>query len=714
MRPALRPEAFGKRLVLGFGLLVWLVVATVLTLSWRQADQDAKAQELRLAEALGMTVATALEKVSFSGRYHSQLLMEELVDLEPALAYLVLEDLEGRQLAFAGREDIEHHDIPALTSDQLGQLGFHDRQLAHGTVLEVTEPYHSGYLEALSGTLRIGIDHAAARPLGAAPLVGFLGVGGLVGALSMAFVVLLSRRLARPVHRLARDFTSVLDRTPALIYFEDRAGKVVRASQALCTALGVTAPSELEGRSALEVLPAELARTSDAERSLLFDRAQALPPEERSVKVGNALHAYSISRFPLDRGAVPGAELSCTIALDRTEQQGLEERLEQARRMETIGQFAGGVAHDFNNVLTAIGGSTELLLRSCDDQERVRELAEEILASGQHAASLTSRLLAFGRREIQTLAPIDLSALLRDERSLLERVLRGDIELEIHTPAEPLGVQGSRPQLGDLLLNLVANARDAMPNGGTITLSASRMASPTTLELLSTTLPPGAYACLEVRDQGTGIAPEIADDLFEAFTTTKEVGQGTGLGLPIVDAITKRHGGGVQVESHPGQGATFRVYLPLADGAPEERPVLPSEEQAPAPRTRGLTILLAEDNVEVRRFLRRALESLGHDVIVEVDGRAALQRLDHEAPAFDLVLVDVVMPRLGGDGLYLECERRGIDLPFLFITGHDRNALGRLTAAGHEVQFLRKPFTIPDLDEAIRSVSPQPGPSSRS
>jgi PAS domain S-box-containing protein len=373
-----------------------------------------------------------------------------------------------------------------------------------------------------------------------------------------------------------------------------------------------------------------------------------------------------------------------------------EEQLRQSQKMEAIGQLAGGVAHDFNNNLTVILSYADEILRKIGPEGPVARAAREIVRAGESSAALTRQLLAFSRRQLLRPTVLDLNAVVTELDRMLRRLLYAGVELVTIRAPDLAPVLADRGQVEQVIVNLVVNARDAMPEGGVLTVETANVEL-TASSLAEVAAKPGRYAMIAVTDTGHGIDAETRAHLFEPFFTTKEVGKGTGLGLATVYGIVKQSGGYIAVESEPGKGAAFRIYLP-ATGAPGG-----AGERAPegaSPRG-SETVLLVEDDLAVRDLVREVLARSGYRVLVARSGTEALRLAEEEARPLDLVLADVVTPGIGGPELVQRLGARA-----LFVSGHaDRAAL----PCG--ARYLPKPFTPDALLRAVRDAidAPRPG-----
>jgi PAS domain S-box-containing protein len=405
------------------------------------------------------------------------------------------------------------------------------------------------------------------------------------------------------------------------------------------------------------------------------------------MSLGGEPHILSVTRDITDRQQAAA------------ERDRLAEQLQQAQKLEAVGRLAGGVAHDFNNLLTAISTNASLALMDLPHDDQRRQAFEEILEATTKASSLTRQLLAFSRRQRLAPRPTDLAAVLAGMTTMLRRVLGEQVTLAVAPGPAISPVMADPGQVEQVLVNLAVNARDAMPGGGRIEVALEEAEVPAGAAPAGRA--PGRYGVLVVRDHGLGIPAEVLPHVFEPFFTTKR-GKGTGLGLATVHGIAAQHGGFVDVESAPGKGATFRVAFPLAAGpARPHAPATPVEVAFPGGTE---TVLLAEDERSVREATRSLLERLGYRVLVAEDGLAAEALACAEGTAFDLLLTDVVMPRLDGRALAERLRARFPGLPVVLMSGYSQDLLERAPAPGDEVRLVAKPYEPARLAEALREA----------
>jgi two-component system, cell cycle sensor histidine kinase and response regulator CckA len=398
---------------------------------------------------------------------------------------------------------------------------------------------------------------------------------------------------------------------------------------------------------------------------------------------------------------VAGQKLFTIILRDITERkraESLEQQLQQANKMEALGRLAGGVAHDFNTLLNIMLGYSELLLSELPQGDRRRERAEQIEKSAQTGALLTKQLLAFSRK--QPIAPkvSDLNQMVKDLEPMLRRLMREDIELEVHYSAEICPVKVDLSQMQQLVLNLAANARDAMPSGGNVTIDVQSVELDETYTHQHPSMAPGRYEMLVVSDSGVGMDRETVAHIFEPFFTTKALGKGTGLGLATVSGIVKQNGGDIRVDSEPGIGSIFRVYLPRSAEAVERTERV---RQSPQKLSGNETILLVEDSAPLRKLTRELLSREGYVILEAVDGVDALKVSEQHPGRISLLITDIVMPRMRGTELAIHITAQRPDIAIVYLSGYIEDAVARLSDS-RRIAILEKPYTSDTLLRTVR------------
>jgi two-component system cell cycle sensor histidine kinase/response regulator CckA len=389
------------------------------------------------------------------------------------------------------------------------------------------------------------------------------------------------------------------------------------------------------------------------------------------------------------------------IQRDATARKQLEDQLRQAQKMEAIGRLAGGVAHDFNNLLTIISGYGQLILGALPEKDPLRTQLTEVLKASERATSLTRQLLAFGRRQVLAPRVLDLNEVIVDTEKMLRRLIGEDIELVTVPGRELSHVKADPGQIEQVILNLALNARDAMPKGGRLTIEASSVTLDEVYADQHISVQPGPYVMLAVSDTGCGMDRETQAHLFEPFFTTKEKGKGTGLGLATVYGIVKQSGGYIWVYSEPGQGTTFKVYLPKIQ-EPVEATQAPPAERVSAGGSE--TILLVEDDSSVRSLVHAVLEPRGYKLLVARNGDDALFLCEQHKGPIHLLLTDVVMPGMSGRELAERLSPLHREMKILYMSGYTDNAIVHHGVLEANVRFLQKPFSPPALASKVRTV----------
>jgi PAS domain S-box-containing protein len=385
------------------------------------------------------------------------------------------------------------------------------------------------------------------------------------------------------------------------------------------------------------------------------------------------------------------------------EKRRLEEQLHHSQKMEAVGQLAGGVAHEFNNIMTAIIGYGHLLVMKTEEYSTLQHYATQILTSAERAAGLTRSLLTFSRKQITNPHHVNVNETIEKIGKLLSRLIREDIEFRTELCKDRLTVLADDGQLEQVLMNLVTNARDAMPQSGVVTIRTTVEA----LDLEDTTgeqLRLRDYACISVIDTGIGMDAATREKIFEPFFTTKEPGKGTGLGLAIVYGLIKQQNGHVKVSSTPGKGTVFSIFLPLVQEEGRQR----DTATKPVLRKGTETVLVAEDDDDVRRLDREILEECGYTVIEAANGQEALNRFVEFQDTIDLLMFDVIMPKMNGREVYEEIRKMQPAMPILFTSGYAGDILNSASGIGTEYDFVAKPLPPEELLEKVREILDRP------
>ncbi|WP_436521171.1 PAS domain S-box protein [Actinoplanes sp. HUAS TT8] len=471
--------------------------------------------------------------------------------------------------------------------------------------------------------------------------------------------------------------------------------------------LGYTA-EEVLGRPITMIAEDEAGAGKQREvMALIRGGARSVTYEARRIrKDGTAVDVSLMITAIRDRaGTITGIS---TVARDITaakehaeRQRAVQERTQQAQRMESLGNLAGGVAHDFNNILAIIANYTDFAIEETADRPAVQADLVQARTAVERATNLTRQLLTFTRGDAIQPRNVALNSALAETQAMLERTIGEHIHLVVVPSETPLTVHADPGQLQQVLLNLAINARDAMPDGGTLVLEANRADLDGDEVNMQPHLPAGRYARLEISDTGEGMPPEVAQRIFEPFFTTKPRGKGTGLGLATVYGIVTEAGGSVNLYSEQGVGTTFRIYLPLVD-APADTTVTPGRRTAP-PRGDGRRVLVVEDEIALARIVTRILTENGYRVVAANNGRQALSLFDQYG--CDLLLTDVIMPEMSGPRLAELLTERRPGLPVIYMSGYSNGLLGSTHVLDGDITFIEKPFTAADLLHKLATTS---------
>ena len=502
-------------------------------------------------------------------------------------------------------------------------------------------------------------------------------------------------------------YREFIEGTEDIITRVDKDGKFLFVNQASQRVFGLT-PEQCIGRSAFSFIhPDDREGTKKKFAECAGGRDLGFPLENRQVSVtGEIRHMlWTITPQRDDSGEIISVN---SIARDITERRlaekektGLEEQLRQSQKLEAIGQLAGGVAHDFNNLLTAILGYSQLALRKMPADSSAYQYLQEIEEAANRAADLTQQLLAFSRKQLLRPRLLDINQTLSGMNKMLRRLIREDIRFEAKSELHLWPIMADPGQMEQVIVNLVVNARDAMPSGGEITIETSNIALGEDSAHGHEDMKPGPFVMLSVTDTGHGMSEEVQSHIFEPFYTTKPEGEGTGLGLATIHGIIKQHGGDILVESMEGVGTTFKIYLPASMSDIEKEP----EEREAPPMPRGSeTILFVEDEDSVRNLGVEALTDLGYVLIEAPDGPHAIRLLEENNLIPDLMVTDIIMPGMSGEDLAMLYRRRFPGGKVLFTSGYTDHALQEDGVLKPGVELLRKPFTPSMLAGEVRRM----------
>jgi PAS domain S-box-containing protein len=506
------------------------------------------------------------------------------------------------------------------------------------------------------------------------------------------------RATQESLHRSESNFRSLVMNAPYGICRCDAMGILQDANPALVAMFGYGNAAELKGQhlGSLYADAQQWFQTAD----YFHSRKEFNDLTTECVRKDGAAIVARISGRSIPNGKDGG---SFEIFMeDVTETRTLELQLRQAQKMEAIGRLAGGIAHDFNNLLMVISGYAEFLLERVGPDPRLRGPAQEISNATQRATSLTRQLLAFSRKQMLAPKVLDLNEVVAENLKMLTRMIGEDIDL-VMVPGPALGAVRADPgQIDQVIMNLAVNGRDAMPQGGKLTIETANVALDESFARTHTPLTAGDYVMLAISDTGVGMDSETQTRIFEPFFTTKGA-KGTGLGLSTVYGIVKQSGGFIFVDSQPQRGTAFRAYFPRVDGR-EEAAVAQDALGLPRAEHGQETILLVEDETNLRRLARQYLETQGYKILEAEDGAAALQIVDGHQGVIDLLLTDVIMPGMNGRELATHITKLLPDVRVLYMSGYTENAVGHDGTLDVGINLLQKPFSLPALKDRVREV----------
>jgi len=506
----------------------------------------------------------------------------------------------------------------------------------------------------------------------------------------------IEKKLAEEHHLLR----SLIDILPEFIYVKDKDSRFIIANREVVNFMGAKSIEDLIDKTDFDFYPKEIAEQyySD-EQEIIRCGKSIIDKEEPSIMPNGEKRWISTTKVPLinNRGEIVGI---VGLGHDITSHKNLEQQLQQAQKMEAIGRLTGGIAHDFNNMLTVIIGLSDYLLLHYKDNKHLVSQIKNIKEAGNKAAALTHQLLAFSRRQILQPKIINLNTIILDIEKMLLRTIREDIQLELNLDKELENVKLDVSQIEQVIMNIVINAKDAMPNGGKLTIETKNSYLDEEYAHDHVSVKTGHYVLLSISDTGIGMDKNIQEHIFEPFFTTKGEGKGSGLGLSTVYGIVKQSEGNIWVYSEPEKGTVFKIYFPRVQKKIE--PVKPRKDSQIS-YNGNETILLVEDEDIVRNMVSSVLINFGYTVIEAKNGEDALRYFKKNSKQVNLIVTDVVMPYLSGDVL-IKKLRKNNNIKVLFMSGYTVNSIIHHDISDKETLFLQKPFTMYNLVKKVREV----------
>ncbi|MCC6931510.1 MAG: PAS domain S-box protein [Gemmatimonadaceae bacterium] len=526
--------------------------------------------------------------------------------------------------------------------------------------------------------------------------------GAVIGVLEYLHDITTRKHAEDELRQSAALYRTIIESAYELVLILERDGRVRYASPSLVTLVGLQ-PTDVLGRNPIaRIHPDDQESVREAFRQVVREPWAMQRMQYRSRHADGSWRVLTTSaRNLLDDPSVRGV---VATSRDVTALEELQAHLHQSQRIEAVGRLAGGVAHDFNNLLTVIRGNAQLMYASGGLSNDQQEELEEISQAAERASSLTRQLLAFSQQQVLQPRTLDLNEVVRSVHKLLDRLVGDAVTLELRE-GEALGAVTADPaQVEQVLLNLVVNARDAMPSGGHLVIETANLLADEAFARAHPPMPTGDYVQLTVKDTGIGMDALTQSRAFEPFFTTKAMGQGRGMGLSTVYGVVKQSGGFIWVDSAPGAGATFSIYLPRTAMAGRAVTTRAAAKEA---RHGSETILVAEDEHLVRTMTRRTLERAGYSVYEAANGAEALTIARELGERLDLVITDIVMPVMGGRELAAALAQERPSLTILFMSGYTHERDAHLSAGGGISHFLHKPFTLEELRGRVRLLLDQ-------
>ncbi|NJD90949.1 MAG: response regulator [Geobacter sp.] len=562
-------------------------------------------------------------------------------------------------------------------------------------------PWHIVIIYCITGAAWILFSDLLVGKLFPAEYFGIISIikGWLFIIVTAAMLALLLLRYHRTQAALERRLREIVDNLPSILYVFDRNGRALLFNSAM-NKMFATGVEEYRGKSREDLgISPEMATKHRANELQVLESGKPLVAEEEMLQP-DGIHTFLTVKFPLtdSKGVI---EAVCGVSTDITDRKQLEEQLRQSQKMEAIGHLAGGMAHDFNNILSVILGYGHILKMGTNLDDRQQEKIDQIITASERAAQLTKGLLAFSRKQVLTPERVNLNNIINNFQKFLVRIIGEDIHLQTILSKEELPVCVDSSQIEQTLVNLAANARDAMPSGGLLTIETELMELGESFAHSHGYGQAGRYAVITVSDSGKGMSEETRKRIFEPFYTTKETGKGTGLGMAIVYGIIKQHNGFINLYSEPGQGSTLRIYLPLLDDARLEKETMVVQ----APLRRGdETILLAEDDQAVRKLVASVLSEFGYKVILAVDGKDAVEKFKENRTSIKLALLDMIMPKQSGMAAADEIRSLQPEVKVLFSSGYTADFMHERGLNDERLEFIMKPVQPMELLRKVREI----------
>ncbi len=707
-----RIKEFDKKIALSFGAIVLLMMLMAVGITVFLFNKLQQREEDRLSSTIAMVMSQSINKVSFSGKYQMRLLVEQMLTRVPELVYISVESKDNIILAHSDpvmndRALPNEETIYNQNCLDIGKPFIRDQQHNQLDVKEVTLPYQGGFNDETIGVVKIAINLKEVRKAQKYNLIIVFIISAVLTLLAIALIVMISRYFGKSIRSLAYQLEGILDHAPIGIIISDQSGKIHVHGQKIDDLTGLN-----QKFSAIDELYHLVGSLKEEKNLKELDSKVIVDGQSLGMEINGSIHQrdyyWQISKFPIAHDINNQVTLICTFIHDiserkktEVERENLQNQLLQSRKMESVGRLAGGVAHDFNNMLSAIIGYSQLMLLSFKEDTQNYQYLNEILKAANRSADLTRQLLAFARKQEINPQILLLNNMVESMLNMLQRLIGEHIRLE-WKPGEYLGAVKIDPsQVDQIIANLTVNARDAIDDTGTITIETANIIIDEEFLKQNKEAMPGEYVMLSVIDDGCGIEPKDLEQIFEPFFTTKELGQGTGLGLATVYGIVKQNNGFIQVNSKKNKGTSFRVYFPRFESKDSG---ITLEKDNEIPQGSNEKILLVEDEEAVLNFTKEVLEHLGYQVFGISNAPDALDICRQNREKFDLLLTDVIMPEMNGKELAIQAQLAQPGIKCIYMSGYTSNVIAKHGVFEGSFHFLQKPFTIPTLAQLVHSV----------
>ena len=680
---------FERKLELYFGAIIFSAILMIaLITSYHFFDISQKSQH-KFASIIANIIELSVKRISFSGKYHSRLFLEQIKKDNPQISYIIITDKSGKILAHSNPELNDKY-ISKLDSSLKIKTFKHKKFTSRDIIFEnqyikeLDIPLDYSLSENKVTTLIIGLSQEKEKQDYFRTMLIILISIITISLLALFFIKKVSNKLASPVQDMAERLRVILSSAPILIYIKKKDGDFSEINH-------YPTPEKEKLMKAIESKLPNIDVAGDS-RTESTSNVIILEQNKKIIK-------YLVKTFPITKYSGDTTTHYCRFAMDITQEEVLRDQLIQSQKMESIGKMAGGIAHDFNNILTYISGYASIIFNSKELPQHLKSDMENIIKGAQKATSLTKKITTFSRGQVLSIENMDLNQLINEMYSLLSRPLRSNIKLELHLEEkQPLIVDIDSAHIELVVINLVNNAVDSIPNEGSISISTSSVSIESNKTQLL--LPTGDYVQLTIADTGLGMPAEVLKKIFDPFFTTKDIGKGTGLGLATSYTTIEQHNGMINVFSKENSGTTFNIFLPRIKGGITSKKAINKQNKSFKQQGAGKIILVVEDDELVRSFVKEILTTNGYNVIEAENGQQAIEL--QEANNIDLVLSDIMMPVMDGWTAYEKISKNNPELKFIFMSGYTAEILKKEAKDHIKYLFIQKPIDSTKLLQKLK------------